>query len=287
KVPRWVTAFKYESEQALTKLLSIDVLVGKDGVLTPRANVEPVRLCGTTVARASLHNAGQIEQKDIRVGDTVLLTKANEIIPYVIRPITETRTGEEKVFKFPAKCPVCGSPTRRAADSPFVYCTGGDACPGSLQARVESFGKRSRMDIEGLGETLVEQLVDSGLVKSVADLYRLTEEQLVDLERMGKKSAQNLLQGIAKSKSRRRTRVVPGMSIPLVGESMAELLTAQFPTIDAILAASAEELAAIKGFGPRRAESVYKFFHSPSGEKLVADLRAAGVKLAEDAKPKA
>jgi DNA ligase (NAD+) len=287
KVPRWVTAFKYESEQALTKLLSIDVLVGKDGVLTPRANVEPVRLCGTTVARASLHNAGQIEQKDIRVGDTVLLTKANEIIPYVIRPITETRTGQEKVFKFPANCPVCGAPTTRAEDSPFYFCTGGAACPAQVQARLESFGKRERMDIEGLGESLAKQLVDTGLVKTVTDLYRLTEEQLIDLERMGKKSAQNLLAGIAASKSRGLTRLIAGLSIYMIGDSMAELLTAQYPSIDALLAASQADLAAIKGFGPKRAESVYKFFHSATGEKLVADLRAAGVKLTEDARPKA
>jgi DNA ligase (NAD+) len=287
KVPRGVTAFKYESEQALTKLLSIDVLVGKDGVLTPRANVEPVRLCGTTVARASLHNAGQIEQKDIRVGDTVLLTKANEIIPYVIRPITETRTGKEKVFKFPANCPVCGAPTTRAEDSPFYYCTGGAACPAQVQARLESFGKRERMDIEGLGESLAKQLVDTGLVKTVTDLYRLTEEQLIDLERMGKKSAQNLLDGIEASKSRGLTRLIAGLSIYMIGDSMAELLTAQYPSIDALLAASQADLAAIKGFGPKRAESVYKFFHSATGEKLVADLRAAGVKLTEDVKPKA
>jgi DNA ligase (NAD+) len=287
KVPRWVTAFKYESEQALTKLLSIDVLVGKDGVLTPRANVEPVRLCGTTVARASLHNAGQIEQKDIRVGDTVLLTKANEIIPYVIRPITETRTGKEKVFKFPASCPVCGAPTTRAEDSPFYYCTGGAACPAQVQARLESFGKRERMDIEGLGESLAKQLVDTGLVKTVTDLYRLTEEQLIDLERMGKKSARNLLDGIEASKSRGLSRLIAGLSIYMIGDSMAELLTAQYPSIDALLAASQADLAAIKGFGPKRAESVYKFFHSATGEKLVADLRAAGVKLTEDVKPKA
>ena len=183
-----MTAFKYESEQALTKLLSIDVLVGKDGVLTPCANVEPVRLCGTTVSRASLHNAGQIEQKDIRVGDTVLLTKANEIIPYVIRSIPEMRTGKEKVFQFPANCPVCGAPTTRAEDSPFYYCTGGAACPAQVQARLESFAKRDRMDIEGLGETMAEQLVKSGLVRTVTDLYRLTLEQLLTLERMGKKS---------------------------------------------------------------------------------------------------
>jgi DNA ligase (NAD+) len=287
KVPRWVAAFKYESEQGLTKLLAIDVLVGKDGVLTPRANVEPIRLCDTTVSRASLHNAGQIEQKDIRIGDTVLLTKAGEIIPYVIRPIIENRTGKEQVFKFPANCPVCGAPTTRAEDSPFYYCTGGAACPAQVQARLESYAGRKNMDIVGLGESLAEQLVKAGLVKTVTDLYRLTEEQLLKLERMGKKSAQNLLAGIEASKSRGLTRVLSGLSIYMVGDSMAGLLTAVYPSMDALLAASQEKLAAIKGFGPKRAESVYKFLHSPAGEKLVSELRAAGVRLTEDVKPKA
>jgi DNA ligase (NAD+) len=287
KVPRWVTAYKYESEQGLTRLLSIDVLVGKDGVLTPRANVEPIRLCGTTVQRASLHNAGQIEQKDIRVGDMVLLTKANEIIPYVIRSIAESRTGKEHVFKFPAKCPVCGAPTTRAEDSPFYYCTGGATCPAQVQAKLESFAKRDRMDIEGLGEALAKQLVDAGLVKSVADLYRLTEAQLLTLERMGKKSAQNFLQGLEASKGRGLTRLIAGLSIYMVGDSMAELLTAEYPSMDTLLAASREKLGAIKGFGPKRAESIWNFFHSETGAKLVADLRAAGLKLTEDVKPRA
>ena len=287
KVPRWVTAFKYESEQGLTKLLSIDVLVGKDGVLTPRANVEPIRLCGTTVSRASLHNAGQIEQKDIRVGDTVLLTKANEIIPYVIRSIKETRTGKEQVFQFPANCPVCGAPTTRAPDSPFYYCTGGAACPAQVQARLESFAARKNMDIEGLGESLAEQLVKAGLVKTVTDLFQLQEEQLLKLWSMAARNlTQNLLAGIEASKARGLTRVLSGLSIYMVGDSMAGLLTAVYPSMDHLLAAKQEQLAAIKGFGPKRAESVYKFLHSPTGEKLVAELRAAGVKLTEEVKPK-
>jgi DNA ligase (NAD+) len=286
KVPRWCTAFKYESEQALTRLKAIELHVGKDGVLTPVADLEPVRLCGTTVTAASLHNADQLAQKDIRVGDTVLVTKANEIIPYVIRAVTENRKGNEKPFVFPATCPVCGAPTVRPEDSPSWYCTGGMACPAQVQGRLESFAKRERMDIEGLGESLAEQLVKSGLVKSVSDLYRLTTEQLLTLERMGKKSAQNFLNGIAASKSRGLTRLIAGLSIYMIGDSMAELLTAEYPTIDAILEASEEELAEIKGFGPTRAESIYKFFHSPAGEKLVADLRAAGVKMTEDVKAK-
>jgi DNA ligase (NAD+) len=287
KVPRWVTAYKYESEQGLTKLKDIELSVGRDGVLTPVAHLEPVRLCGTTVEYASLHNADQLAAKDIRAGDTVLVTKANEIIPYVIRAITETRKGGEKPFVFPAKCPVCGAPTTRPEGAPSFYCTNIVACPAQIQGRLESFAKRERMDIEGMGESLAEQLVKNGLVKTVADIYRLTEEQLIGLERMGKKSAKNLLDGIAASKSRGLTRLIAGLSIYGVGDSMAELLTAAYPSIEDILAASEADLGRIKGFGPTRARSIYNFFHSPAGEKLVSDLRDAGVKLTEDAKPKA
>ncbi len=282
KAPRWATAYKYEDEQAITRIAVIDLSVGKDGVLTPVAKLDPpVWLCQTTVSNATLHNARQIAQKDIRVGDQVVVIKANEIIPQVVSSLKEMRTGAEKVFVFPKTCPVCGSPTM--TDDVRYYCTGA-SCPAQLQARLETFGKRSRMDIEGLGEEICKQLVGSGLVKSVADLYRLTAEQLLTLERMGKKSAQNLLAGIATSKSRGLTRLLAALSIPMVGESMAELLTAEFKSIDELLAAPQEKIAKIKGFGPRRAESVRDFFHGKDGEKLVKELRELGVKLTEDAK---
>src|SRR5262249_34786476 len=244
--------------------------------------LEPVRLSQTTVSRASLHNAEQMETKDIRVGDLVVVYKAGEIIPYVERSIPEARTGKEQPFRFPDVCPVCKSPTVRREGR--YYCTGTAVCPAQLQGRLESFAKRERMDIEGLGEKRADQLVKSGLVKSVTDLYRLKKEQLLGLERMGDLSAQNFLDGIAASKGRGLTRLLAGLSIYMVGDSMAELLTQQYPSLDAILAASKEDLARVKGFGPTRAESVYNSFRSAVGEKQAKELRELGLKLTEDAK---
>jgi DNA ligase (NAD+) len=284
KSPRWVTAYKYPEEQAVTRLLNIHLTVGKDGTLVPNAALDPVRLSQTTVSAATLHNAGYLEEKDIRSGDMVVVVKKGEIIPYVVRSLPELRKGDEKPFRFPDKCPVCGSKTVR--ESVRYYCTNPANCSGAIKGRIESFAKRDRMDIEGLGEELVAQLVDTGMVKSVTDLYRLTMEQLLTLERMGKKSAQNLLDGIAASKNRGLSRLLAGLSIYMVGDSMAELLAQEFPTIDALLAAEKDQLARVQGFGPTRAESIYDFFHSTAGEKLVKELRERGVKLTEDVKPK-
>jgi DNA ligase (NAD+) len=287
KEPRWAVAYKFETEQAITKIREIQIDVGKYGELTPVAVFEPpVQLCGTTVSRATLHNAARVEERDIRVGDSVVVVKRGEIIPHVEQSLPDARKGDEKVFQFPAKCPACGAPALREKDTPTPRCTATATCPAQLQGRLESFAKRERMDIEGLGEVVAEQLVKSGLVASVADLYRLTQERLLTLERMGKKSAQNLLDGIEQSKNRGLGRLLAGLSIYGVGETMAPLLAEQFPSIDALLAASTEQLAGIKGFGPKRAESIYTFFHSPAGDKLVADLRASGVKLTEDVKAK-
>jgi DNA ligase (NAD+) len=286
KEPRWAVAYKFEAEQAITKIREIQIDVGKDGVLTPVAIFDPpVQLCGTTVSRATLHNAAQVEQKDIRVGDNVIVVKRGEIIPYVERALHDAREGGEKVFHFPSKCPVCGAPALRENDAPTPRCTATATCPAQLQGRIESFAKRERMDIEGIGEKLAEQLVSSGLVKTVADLYRLNKEQLIGLDRMGDLSAKNLLDAIEASKSRGLARLLAGLSIYGVGEAMAPLLVQEFPSIDALLAASKEGLASVKGFGPRRAESVYNFLHGP-GEQIIHDLRAAGLKLIEDVKPK-
>ena len=282
KAPRWATAYKFETEQAITRIRAIELSVGKDGVLTPTASFDPpVELCQTMVSNATLHNAAQIREKDVRIGDQVVVIKANEIIPYVVGVVKDVRTGKEKVFEFPANCPVCGAPTM--TDDTRYYCTGA-ACPAQLQARLESFGKRSRMDVEGLGEEIVKQLVQSGLVKSLPDVYRLTLDPLLTLERVGKKSAQNLLDGIAASKSRGLTKLLASLSIPMVGESMAELLTHDFHSIDDLLAASQEKIAKIKGFGPNRAESVHDFLHGADGRKLIEELRALDVKLTEDVK---
>ncbi|HTU89960.1 MAG TPA: NAD-dependent DNA ligase LigA [Gemmataceae bacterium] len=286
KEPRWAVAYKFEAEQAITKVREIQVDVGKDGTLTPVALFDPpVQLCGTTVSRATLHNAAQIELKDIRVGDSVIVVKRGEIIPYVEKALHDAREGGEQIFHFPTKCPTCGAPAVRENEAPTPRCTATATCPAQLQGRIESFAKRERMDIEGIGEKLAEQLVTSGLVKTVADLYRLKKEQLLGLERMGELSAQNLLNAIEASKGRGLARLLAGLSIYGVGEGMAPLLVHEFPSIDALLAASKAELAGVKGFGPRRADSVYNFLHGP-GKKIIQDLRDAGVKLTEDVKPK-
>ncbi|MFL5245549.1 MAG: NAD-dependent DNA ligase LigA [Gemmataceae bacterium] len=280
KFPRWAVAYKFAAEQALTKLLSIEVQVGKTGTLTPVAYLEPVKLAGTTVSRASLHNADEIARKDIRIGDMVLVEKAGEIIPYVVRSEAAARTGQEISFHFPSKCPVCGSTVKREAGSAFYRCTN-PSCPAQLKERLLFFAQRNAMRIEGLGTALVDQLVDSGLVRSLPDLYRLTQEQLLSLERMGKKSADNLLKQIQTSKERGLSRVLAGLGIRMVGESVADLLASEFGDIDALMQASAERLSEIEGIGPERAESIYQFFHSTTGRKVIEELREQGVKLSE------
>lgn len=284
KAPRWVVAYKYEAEQALTRLLSIEVQVGKTGILTPVAHLEPVVLAGTTVSRASLHNADEIARKDIRVGDQVLVEKAGEIIPYVIRSEPASRTGKERIFHFPSKCPVCGAPVEREPGGAYFRCMG-PSCPAQLKERLRFFAHRNAMDIEGLGTALIDQLVDTGLVQSIPDVYRLDLDSLVKLERMGKKSAQNLLAGIEASKARGLTRVLTGLGIRHVGEHVAELLAAEFQNIDALASASVDRLAQVEGIGQERAESIHKFFASQAGKKAVEELRALGVKLVEDAPP--
>ncbi|HLW65009.1 MAG TPA: NAD-dependent DNA ligase LigA, partial [Gemmataceae bacterium] len=284
KVPRWIQAYKFEAEQAVTKLAKIELSLGKYGELTPVANFDPpVQLAGTTVSRASLHNAAELSRKDIREGDMVVVIKAGEIIPQVIKSLPESRTGTEKVFVFPSQCPVCASPTiKEEGNSSFNYRCTGLNCPAQLAGKIESFAKRDRMDIEGLGEKLVAQLVESGLVQSVSDLYRLTEEKLLTLERMGKKSAQNLLKGIEESKQRGLSRLLAALSIYGVGESMADQLAQRFLNIDALMTASEEQLAQVEDFGPVRAKNTYTFLHNAANQKLISELKELGLKMTEE-----
>jgi len=285
KAPRWVVAYKFAAEQALTKLLKIDLQVGKLGTLTPVAHLEPVRLAGTTVRRASLHNADYLATKDIRVGDMVVVEKAGEIIPYVVRSEPGARTGSEQVFHWPTKCPLCGSPVERDKNGVYYRCTGGTDCQGQLKRQLRSFAQRSAMDVEGLGIEIINQLVDNGLVRSLPDLYRLTKEQLVELERMGEKSAQNLLDGLEASKKRGLARVLAGLAIPHVGTGVAELLAQEFHEIDTLLSAPEETLAGVSGIGPVIAQAVHAYFRSTAGRKIIEDLRTLGVKLTEEARP--
>jgi DNA ligase (NAD+) len=286
KAPRWVVAFKFAAEQALTRLLKIAVEIGKQGTLTPGALLEPVRLAGTTVSRASLHNADFIKSKDIRVGDMVVVEKAGEIIPYVVRSEPAARTGNETVFHFPKKCPVCGGAVARDPGGAFYRCTNDRGCQGRLKRQLRAFAGRSAMDVEGLGEKTIDQLVDTGLVKSIPDLYRLDKAELLKLERMGEKSAQNLLDGLAASKQRGLARVLAGLSIEHVGESVAELLAGELGSIDALMMASVERLNEINGVGPVMAEDIHAYFQSDLAHKTIADLRSFGVKLTEEARRK-
>jgi len=282
KSPRWLRAYKFPPEQAETKLLSVEFTVGKNGVLTPLANVKTVLLDGSNVSYVTLHNLDQVAQKDIRIGDTVVVEKAGDVIPYLVASVPAHRTGNEKPIVVPPVCPACGGGIRRDPDSPFYYCVDPENCVASIEARIESFGARERMEIDNLGESLVKQLVMAKLVKTYGDLYRLTLDQLLTLERMGKKSAEKLLKAIDASKTRGLSRILGSIAIPDVGVTVAGDLAEEFVTIDALLAADKERLSKCKGIGGERAASIYNFFHGGPGEKVIADLRQLGLKMSQD-----
>jgi DNA ligase (NAD+) len=288
KVPKWAKAYKFEAEQAVTKLGSVAFEIGKFGELTPVAEFDPpVQLGGTTVRRASMHNASWVEKKDVRYGDTVVVEKAGEIIPQVVSVVLEARTGKEKPIVWPSKCPVCGADVvKDESDSSYGYiCSNVASCPAQLTKRIISFARRERMDIDGLGEEVAKQLVDSGLVKSVTDLFQLKKEQLLTLEKFGETKANNLLKGIAGSTQRGLLRVLASLSIYGVGESLSEIVVEAFPDIDLLLKAGVEDLAGIKGVGPKRAENIFKYFHSEVGEAVVKEMRALGLKMTHEKKP--
>nr|WP_283243544.1 NAD-dependent DNA ligase LigA [Feifania hominis] len=278
KFPKWATAFKFPPEVKPTRILDITVNVGRTGVLTPQAVLEPVRLAGTTVSAATLHNRDFIADKDIRIGDTVLVRKAGEIIPEVLEVELAKRTGEERPFVMPERCPSCGEPVWSDPEEAAVRCTNG-ACPAQLVRSVVHFASRDAMDIDGLGPAIVEQLVDRGLVKSVADLYSLDAEELLTLERMGKKSAENLLAALERSKKNDLSRLLFGFGIRHIGQKAGKLLAARFRTLDGIRAATAEELESVDEIGAIMAESVVAYFSHPQTIKMIEKLTAAGVNL--------
>ncbi len=280
KSPRWVVAYKFAAEQALTRLLNIELQVGRQGTLTPVAHLDPVQLAGTTVARASLHNDDNLKTKDIRVGDMVVVEKAGEIIPYIVRSEPSLRTGKEKPFVFPKVCPVCGADVVKDAKGAFYRCTGTD-CVAQLKRRVRSYAARNAMDIENLGEEIIEQLVDTGLVKTLADIYKLGLNQLANLERMGEQSSRNLLDGIAASKSRGLARLLTGLGLRHVGENVADVLARKFISMKAFAQANEEELAAIEGIGPERASSIRGWFANTTNQELIESLEKAGIKMDE------
>lgn len=276
KSPRWLTAWKWEKYEAITRVESIDVQVGKTGTITPVANLEPVLLAGTTVSRASLHNAEEIGRKDIRVGDTVVVEKAGKIIPHVVRVEKHLRRDDSVPFDFPSKCPICGTKLVKDEGGVYIRCPNFD-CPAQLKERVRYFATRDAMDIEGLGEKLVNLLVDKKLVTCFGDLYRLDEEQLSGLERMGQKSARKLVNAIEASKSRGLARLLNALSIRHVGNTVAKVLARHFRSIDAIASATQEELSSVDEVGEIIAESVFRFFSSEHGQQTVRELKELGV----------
>ncbi len=281
KSPRWMVAYKIEKYEAVTQLREIRVQVGKTGTITPVAELEPVQLAGTTVSRASLHNAEEIERKDVRVGDWVVVEKAGKIIPHIVRVELHRRGGTEVPYEFPRRCPECESVLVKDEGGVYIRCTN-ESCPAKLRQRLRYFASRDAMDIDGLGEKIVDQLVDAGLVKGYADLYRLSPEQLLKLDKFGERKAQKLMDGVAASKGRGLARVLAAVSIRHVGSRVAALLAQSFPSIDLLSKASQEELAAVDEIGDIIAESVHGFLASDYGRQVFEDLSDVGVRLDEN-----
>ena len=276
KFPRWAAAFKYPPEQKESVVEDIVIQVGRTGVLTPKAIVKPVRLAGTTVTNATLHNQDFITEKDIRIGDTVLVQKAGEIIPEIVSVIREKRPEGSEPYLLPKTCPVCGAPVERDEDGAHIRCTGAE-CPAQRLRHLVHFASRDAMDIEHLGPAVVEGLVGAGLVKGPGDLYRLKAEDVEQLERMGKKSAENLMAAIEKSKSAGLGRLLFAFGIRQVGQKAGKVLAARFGTLDALMAADAETLTAVPDIGAITAQSLLEWFQSPQSRHLIETLREAGV----------
>ncbi len=274
RAPRWAIAYKYAAQQAVTKLHAVTMQVGRTGTITPVANLEPVFIAGSTVARATLHNFDEIKRKDIRIGDQVTIEKAGEVIPAVVDVVVSARTGEEEVIVPPERCPDCS--TRLIWDGIFLRCPNAN-CTAQVKRRITHFAQRGAMDIEGLGEALVDQLVDQKLIHDVADLYDLTFEQLEGLERMAEKSARNFLQALEESKSRELWRLIFGLGILHLGTGAARLLQEQFPNLDAIAQAQEVDLLRIPEFGEVMARSLVDWFGVAENKKLIERLRKAGL----------
>jgi DNA ligase (NAD+) len=282
RAPRWAIAYKYEAERARTRLLSVRFQVGKLGTITPVANLEPVQLAGTTVKSASLHNFDQIERLKVHIGDMVYVEKAGEIIPQVVEVDLNARGKGTKLIKPPAECPECASPTERDEGGVFLRCVN-PSCPAQIKERLRYFCGRDQMDIEGVGTALAEQLVDSKLVREFADLYRLKDrrDDLIALERMGEKSADNLLAAIEQSKTRPLARVLAALNIQHVGVTTAAMLADHFGSMDALMDADVDKLQEVEQIGPEVAQSIHSFFHQKAGYQTVEALRKVGVNMTQ------
>ncbi|MBN1405495.1 MAG: NAD-dependent DNA ligase LigA, partial [Candidatus Omnitrophica bacterium] len=281
KSPRWMIAYKFPAERAATKLKDIIIQVGRTGTLTPVAVLEPVHLSGSTVSRATLHNADDIERKDIRIGDIVIIEKAGEIIPQVVAPVLSKRTGKEKKFHMPDKCPACGEKIKQYPGEVAFRCDNA-ACTAQQKERIKHFASRNAMDIEGLGEAMVELLVDNKIIAGIADLYNLKYEDLVKLPRMADKSVKNLLEAIEKSKQQNLARLIFAFGIRHVGEHAAWLLADEFGSVDEIAGQKKEGLSEIHELGPVMAESIYEFFHNPENRKWISRLKSSGINMTQE-----
>jgi DNA ligase (NAD+) len=276
--PRWATAFKFPAIQQTTKINDIIVNVGRTGTLTPLALLEPVNIGGVLVSRATLHNEDEIRRKDIRVGDTIVVQRAGDVIPQVVQVITERRTGNEREFVMPDHCPVCGAPTHRADGEVARYCTNA-SCPAQLKRHIEHFVARGAMDIDGLGEKLGNRFVDLGMIRDLGDIYRLDWETLASLDGLGETSAANLRNAVEASKDRPLQRLIFGLGIPFVGERSSRLLADRFHSLDNLIAADVETIDSVPGIGAVQAQGVFDFFHTPQNLAVIEKLRAAGVRM--------
>ena len=281
KSPRWAIAYKYQAERVETRLLDIMIQVGRTGVLTPVALLEPVNVSGSRVARATLHNEDEIERKDIRIGDVVVIEKAGEVIPAVVSVRTELRSGNERQFAMPSQCPECDSTVQKDAGAVAVRCVNA-RCPAQVRRRIEHFASRGAMDIEGLGEALIAQLVARDLLHDVGDIYRLEAAQLGTIERMGEKSIRNLLDSIAASKSRPLWRLIFALGIPHVGVTSARALAQHYGSIERLTKITVEELQQIPDVGDVVGRSIHAFFQEPANRELIKRLADAGVRIIDD-----
>lgn len=284
RAPRWAIAYKFPAEEASTRVLDIVVQVGRTGTLTPVAILAPVEVSGATVSRATLHNEDEVRRKDIRIGDWVIVRRAGEVIPEVVKSIPERRTGKEREFQMPKRCPSCGGPVIRPPGEVAYRCEN-LSCPARIKESIRHFASRRAMDIQGLGEKLVDKLVETNRVRKLSDIYRLKKEDLASLERMGEKSAQNLLEQIERSKRVGLSRLIFALGIRYVGEHLAEVLAEHFPSLEALSRATYEELLGIPEVGPRIAQSLVDFFRNEENRRLIAELKALGVRT-EAEKPK-
>jgi DNA ligase (NAD+) len=276
KSPRWAIAYKFPAERKETKVKDIIVEVGRTGTITPTAILEPVRLAGSTVSRATLHNSDYVREKDIKVGDTVIVQKAGDIIPQVVEVVFEKRTGDESEFKMPEVCPVCGEPTMRVEGEAAFKCIN-MLCPAQIRRGIIHFVSRDAMNIEGLGESIVSLLLNQNIIKDVSDLYYIKKDQLINLERMGDKSAQNLINSIEKSKNNDLSRLIHGLGIKFIGSKGAKILANHFKDIDNISKANIDDLINLDEFGKTMAESVVEFFKEEKNLNIIKKLKDVGV----------